>query len=292
MSVPMDNIISERTEIDTGTLSDSGFFWRDAGTVKVLVCKALEDVGFANGFSTRIGGVSDFPRDSLNLAGFDEDTKENIYENRHRFLRAFEGNYLLATVWQVHGDAIKVVRDAAAARNHEEQFDAIASNLNGVLAGVKTADCVPVLIGDPVKRAFAAVHAGWRGTVKGITSKAVETLEREFGSSPSDLVVAIGPCAGRDRYEVGRDVIDAVEKEFSTSGKLLVETRKDHALIDLQSANREKLISCGVNEDRIHTAPLCTIEREDLFFSYRRDKQLMGKTGRLASVIGLRQASS
>src|SRR6476660_10549333 len=109
MSMPVESIMKTASVDDDETLADSGFYWREAGGVKMLVCKALEDAGFANGFSTRLGGVSDFPKDSLNLAGFNEDVAENIYENRRRFLRLFDREYKLATVWQVHGDTIATV---------------------------------------------------------------------------------------------------------------------------------------------------------------------------------------
>src|SRR5687767_9402366 len=109
MSIPVERIIN-RTADDAVTLAESGFYWRERGGVRVLVCKPLENAGFVNGFSTRIGGVSDFPKNSLNLAGFDEDLAENIHENRRRFLNVFEGDFKLATAWQVHGDGVKIVK--------------------------------------------------------------------------------------------------------------------------------------------------------------------------------------
>jgi hypothetical protein len=217
MSMPIESIIS-----DEQILADSGFYWRERNGVKVLVCRPLEESGFVNGFSTRFGGVSaiksvppasagrfltpheeknppanaggtDLDGD-LNLAGFDEDSAENIYENRRRFLSIFDGDYKLTSAWQVHGDGVKVVATEADADNTEEKFDALVSDLPGILIGVKTADCVPVLIGDPEKSAFAAVHAGWRGTSKSIVRKAIEKM-RFYGSDPIDLVCAIGPAA-------------------------------------------------------------------------------------------------
>ena len=255
--------------------------------MKVLVSRHLEDAGFANGFSTRGGGVSPFPENSLNLAGFDEDTAENINENRQRFLAVFNGGFRLATVWQMHGETIKVVRTAADVETSGERADAIISNLPGVLAGVKTADCVPVLIGDPASNAFAAVHAGWRGTVSSIAAKAVAQIAETFGSDPADLICAIGPAATGRNYEVGQDVIEAFRENFGdASGQYFAPTRDGHALVDLHRANRDQLIAAGVAADNIHIAPFCTMERPDLFFSYRLEKRKFGKTGRLLSVIG------
>src|SRR5204863_4733933 len=113
MSMPVETIIdtsSENADSDSPSLTESGFFWRENNGVKVLVCRALDAAGFANGFSTRLGGVSPFPDGDLNLAGFDDDTSENIHENRRRFLAVFGGEFQLATAWQVHGDTIKSVR--------------------------------------------------------------------------------------------------------------------------------------------------------------------------------------
>lgn len=252
----------------------------------MLVCEPLEDAGFANGFSTRLGGVSDFPEDSLNLAGFDEDSADNIYENRRRFLDVFDGEFRLATAWQVHGDGVKTVRSDADVANSEERFDGLVSQMPGVLIGVKTADCVPVLVGDAKTKAFAAVHAGWRGTVRSIVVRAIEKMQREFGSEPANMIAAIGPAAGCANYEIGRDVIDAFHAAFEGSEKYFNETRDGHALIDLHLANEDQLLACGVPLANISTAPFCTIERTDLFFSYRVEKRLHGKTGRLLSVIG------
>ncbi len=267
-------------------LAENKFFWREKSGVKILVSQVLEENGFANGFSTRLGGVSAFPENDLNLAGFDEDTNENIYENRRRFLNVFDKDFQLATAWQTHGDDVKIVRNQEDANNTQEKYDALVSDLEDVLIGVKTADCVPVLLGDTKTKAFAAIHAGWRGTVESIVVKAVEKMKREFGTKPANLIAAIGPAATCKSYEIGKDVIDAFEKKFSTSGKLFTPTRDGHALIDLHLANKEQLLSIGVAAENIYTAPFCTMERTDLFFSYRVEKKLHGKTGRLLSVIG------
>lgn len=292
MSVPIETIISQKSEVlspepENQILTENGFFWREKNGVKVLVCKPLEEKGFANGFSTRIGGVSDFPENSLNLGGYNEDAAENIEENRRRFLDVFEGDFTLSSVWQVHGNGVKIVRTLQDAQKADEKFDSLISNLPNVLVAAKTADCVPVLIGDPKTKSFAAVHAGWRGTVKTIAVKAIEKMKEEFGADPTNLVCAIGPAASCRNYEIGQEVIDAFEEKFSTGGKLFTETRKGHALIDLHLANKDQLLSVGVLEENISTAPFCTMERTDLFFSYRREKKVLGKTGRLMSVIGL-----
>ncbi|MCO6510449.1 MAG: peptidoglycan editing factor PgeF [Aridibacter famidurans] len=262
------------------------FYWKEQNGLKLLVSRDLEAAGFVNGFSTRLGGVSPFPRDDLNLAGYGEDTDENIEENRRRFLEFFDNGYSISTVWQVHGDTVKSVRNEEDALATEDRADALAADLGDLLVGVKTADCVPVLIGDPETGAYAAVHAGWRGTLQRIAEKAVAKLSSEFGSDPSRLIAAIGPAACGRNYEVGPEVVEAFGGEFSTGGKYFSPTAGGHALVDLHLANKDQLVRAGVSDDAVSIAPYCTMERTDLFFSYRKEKSLHGRTGRLLSVIG------
>src|SRR5436190_22381964 len=142
MSTPIEMITDE------STLQTSGFYWRERDGVRALICGPLEQDGFTNAFSTRVGGVSPMPETALNLAGFNEDEAENIYENRRRFLKLFAGDWTLAGCWQVHGTDIRFVRSLDDAQpkpgvSGDDQYcDALISNTTGVLVGVKTADCV------------------------------------------------------------------------------------------------------------------------------------------------------
>jgi len=294
----METIINQKSEvrnqksvkkISDETLSNFGFYWREKNNVKVLVCRALEEKGFVNGFSTRLGGVSDFPKNSLNLAGYDEDSEENIVENRRRFLQVFDGDFTLASCWQIHSADVRIIKNLDDVEDGNFKMDALISDVPNVLLGVKTADCVPILLGDAKTKAFAAVHAGWRGTVNSIIKNTIDRMREIYGTSAKDLICAIGAAASGKNYEVGQDVIDAFAEKFSTAGKLFTQTREGHALIDLHLANKEELLSVGVLPVNIFTAPLCTMERTDLFFSYRVEKKLYGKTGRLMSVIGLQK---
>jgi polyphenol oxidase len=270
----------------TDILLETGFYWREKNGIKVLVCGALEEKGFVNGFSTRLGGVSDFPSNSLNLAGYDEDAAENIAENRRRFLSVIGGDYELASNWQIHSAEVRVVKTKADAADGNYKMDALVSDAEGVLLGVKTADCVPVLLGDMKTKAFAAIHAGWRGTAQSIVVKAVKKMRGNYGTNPIDLIAAIGPAATCKNYEIGEEVIEAFGKNFPNSKHLFTPTKENHAFIDLHKANAEQLLGIGVLPENIRVAPFCTMERTDLFFSYRVEKKLYGKTGRLLSVIG------
>ncbi|HET6978123.1 MAG TPA: peptidoglycan editing factor PgeF [Pyrinomonadaceae bacterium] len=273
-------------------LSEAGFYWRDLDGVRALICAPLEADGFVNGFSTRLGGVSEMPANALSLAGFNDDAAENILENRRRFLKLFPGDWALAGCWQVHGADVRVVQTREEAKPAENErgdtiyCDVIVSDARGVLAGVKTADCVPILLGDLATGAFAAVHAGWRGTLATAVVAAVERLAKEFDVRPENLRAAIGASAGPCCYEVGSDVIDAFTAKFVDGERLFTTTRPGHAKVDLLTANRDQLISTGVNPERIHIAPICTMCRTDLFFSYRKEKSLHGKVGRLMAVVG------
>jgi YfiH family protein len=273
-------------------LTEAGFYWRETGGVRALVCAPLEADGFVNGFSTRLGGVSDMPANALSLAGFHDDAAENILENRRRFLKLFPGEWTLAGCWQVHGADVRVVQSVADAKPAENTLgetvycDVIVSAAKGVLAGVKTADCVPILIGDPETGAFAAVHAGWRGTLATAVIAGVEQLAKDYDARPEGLRVAIGASAGPCCYEVGSEVIEAFTSKFADGDKLFTPTRPGHAMVDLLKTNREQLISAGVKPERIHTAPICTMCRTDLFFSYRKENGVHGKVGRLMAVIG------
>lgn len=296
MSTPIEMITAENNLADRAdaALEHAGFYWRERDGVRALVCNALEQDGFTNAFSTRLGGVSQMPENDLSLAGFNEDAAENIYENRSRFLKLFAGEWLLTGCWQVHGVDVRAVRSENYAKSKpgvlgdDEYCDALVSSTPNVLLAVKTADCVPILIGDASSRSFAAIHAGWRGTSSSIVKHAVKKLETEFGARAETMRAAIGPAANSCCYEVGAEVIDIFKERFSNADELFTVTRDNHARIDLHQANRNQLIEAGIPSDRIHIAPLCTMDRNDLFFSYRCEKQKFGRVGRLMSVIGRR----
>lgn len=232
------------------------------------------------------------PHGSLNLAGFNEDDAENIYENRRRFLKLLDGDWTLTGCWQIHSADVRIVHNQQEAQSKpgvlgDDQYcDALISNTPKILLAVKTADCVPILLADKKTGAFAAVHAGWRGTSASIVLAAIRRLESEYNTPPEDLRAAIGPAANSCCYEVGSDVIDRFKELFPQSEHLFTPTRAGHARIDLQTANHDQLIAAGVSPERVHIAPLCTMDRTDLFFSYRCEKKLHGRVGRLMSAIG------
>ncbi|PYP83301.1 MAG: peptidoglycan editing factor PgeF [Blastocatellia bacterium AA13] len=253
--------------------------------ISYLICEPLESAGFINAFSTRTGGVSSLPSDSLNLSLFKGDTKENVQENRRRFLQALGAErHAIVTAHQTH--STKLCRIDSAGQDGLD-CDALSTRLSHTLIGVQTADCLPILIADPKTKTAAAIHAGWRGTAGRITERAVASL-MQSGLDPRNSIAALGPCACIDCYEIGSHVIDLYKKEFGYWRYLLSKFTDDgKAHLDIQSANIQQLEFCGFDEDRIHVAPHCTMHNNDLFFSYRREGNGQpSKVGRLLSVIG------
>ena len=182
----------------------------------------------------------------------------------------------LATLHQIHSD---IVVDAAGHAGCLGDGDALIENTPGVLIGVKTADCTPILMADPRHRAVAAVHAGWRGTAKKIAELAVAEMGRKFSTRAEDLVVAVGPAIGKCCYEVGPEVAGQFREYDPTLGAL---THSSH--LDLAEINRRQLVRQGVPPYRIYMAGLCTMCLDE-FHSYRRDKH---HAGRMLSAVGVR----
>lgn len=182
----------------------------------------------------------------------------------------------LLTLRQVHSGRVVCV-GGSAKPGCAGEGDALVTRCPGVLLGVRTADCVPILIADPIRRAVAAVHAGWRGTIAQVVRRTVETLAAEFGSNPSDLLAAIGPSIGPCCYQVGPEVARQFCGIFPERAEL-----EGRAHIDLAEANRRLLVQAGVAEWRIGTGAPCTFCTPGLH-SFRRDHS----QARMVSAIGL-----
>jgi YfiH family protein len=182
----------------------------------------------------------------------------------------------LATLHQIHSGTVV---DAGGRSGCLGDGDALLENTPGALVAVKTADCIPVLIADPLNRAVAAVHAGWRGTVQKIAALAIAEMQRKFSSRAEDLHVAIGPGIGKCCYEVGPDVAAQFREYDPAVGDLI---RPAH--LDLVAINQRQIADSGVPPSQIYTAELCTRCNQE-FHSYRRDKE---QAGRMLSVVGVR----
>jgi len=191
----------------------------------------------------------------------------------------------VVTVHQVHGDNIVTVDDRNFRSMGMVEADAMITNAPGIAIGVETADCLPVLLLDPAVPAVAAVHAGWRSTVKKIVGKTAQRMQQEFGSDPTRLLAAFGPAIGPECYEVDEPVMGRVREAFSFWKDVAVPRGNDKWGLDLVETNRLVLMEAGLREKNIHSLGMCTACRTDLFYSYRAE----GRTGRMLSVIMIKQ---
>lgn len=242
------------------------------------------------GFTTRHEGISRPPYHSLNLGTNTEDSPHNIEGNRSLLSRTFGiTQERLVTVRQNHGSDILAIDAPNDDFSHFAgiEADAIMTNQPGVMIGVTVADCVPILLLDPVKKVVAAVHAGWQGTAARITEKAVRGMTELFGSSPRNIVAAIGPCIGPCCYEVDQPVKDAFKNHATPWDTLAEADGAGKWRLDMALANRIQLEDAGLAAGSIQTAGQCVCCHKELYFSYRRDE---GETGRQIGFIMLKEA--
>ena len=226
--------------------------------------------------STRHGGVSKAPYHSLNLGGSTQDAPENVLENNKRFFSAL--NIPLETVaksHQVHGTEILNVTQPG----RYEGFDALISNVRGVQLAVTIADCTPILIYDPIEKAVAAIHAGWRGTVGEIVYKTVKALEHTFGCQAANCIAYIGTCIDACSFEVNEDVAQHFVDQFKTW-----DAEKQKFFVDLKRANHEQLVRAGLQSENIEVSAYSTVLHNEDYFSYRHEN---GLTGRMLATIGI-----
>ena len=293
-----------------------------AGVVKIAAWRELP--WLLAGFSTRQGGGSTAygagEVGEQNLGWTAEDPATTVKENRRRFVSAVGGRRKveLVTVRQFHSGMVRVVERGAGALSTAEgkavlRGDGLMTREQGLMLGVQTADCVPVLIADTRTRAVAAFHAGWRGTLARIVERGVGTMRMEFGSRPKDLVAAIGPSIGTCCFVVGEEVRSEFESQFAYGPELFSEVFDRDAVkekypmlfltarapghsnlgpqihLDLWEANRRQLLDAGVRAKAISVVGECTAcarmkDGQRRYFSHRAEH---GFTGRMLSVIGV-----
>ena len=272
-----------------------------------------------HGFSSRTGGKTTVYRPDqrageLNLSFTAADTEEAVSANRRLFLDAVLAEAKakprsLVTLRQIHSSLIRRVGRTDAGTKAILKGDGLMTDEPGVVLGIQTADCIPVLVADTRRHAVAAFHAGWRGTLKRIVENGVGRMRLEFKSRPEDMIAAIGPGIGQCCYAVGEEVRSEFESQFAYAPELfrdvydsdpikdkypllfLTARAPGHSPIgpslhlDLMEANRRQLLDAGLRADAIHLVGDCTSCRNDRYFSHRADR---GFTGRMLSVIGVR----
>ncbi|EGO63218.1 peptidoglycan editing factor PgeF [Acetonema longum] len=241
--------------------------------------------------STRLGGISRSPYRSLNLGIHTGDDLANVIENRKLFCQALHLDFQrVVTAQQVHEDKIAVVTAVHAgkgAANYSEALgatDALITNTPDLPLMLFFADCVPVLICDPVRCVIGLSHAGWKGTAARIAAKTVIKMGEVFDARPQDCLVGIGPSIGPASYEVDDSVMDPFKTAFPAKWPCMLKSREDKWMLDLWQANRVQLEEIGVVPEHITVSGISTAENLDLFFSHRMEK---GTTGRMGVVMSL-----
>ena len=258
---------------------------RRLGKISYLKPEWAEKFPLFAGFSTRNGGVSRPPFNSLNLGFGTEDLRHNVEGNRSTFCRAFDlSPQKLLTVNQAHGTDILIVDEPNPDLSHflSLECDAIITNQPGIMIGILVADCYPVLFWDPSNSVIAAAHVGWRGAAGGIIGKVIQALFELFGSLPTDLFCAVGPGISGSCYEVDRVVRDGFQGGPISWNKFASETTYGHWNLDLGKSAVLQLEEKGIVPGNIMQAEYCTFTHRELFFSYRRDN---GNTGRQMGFI-------
>ena len=263
-----------------------------------------------HGFSTRIDSARSAAGAPFNLGFTDADSRPAVAARRARFAAALgAADWPLIAARQFHSDVIHVVADRGFPSD-PPRADALVTQIPGLWLTVQTADCVPLLLVDTRRRAIAAVHGGWRGTLARIAQKTLGQMRMSFGTRAADVIAAMGPCIGPCCYEVGPEVAQAFAGQFDAAKEWFEgpfdrlssgdepnplpwlnmmppghQPAPPRVQLDLRAANRWQLIDAGVPPSRIVVSPLCTACRTDLLFSYRREA---AATGRQMSAIALR----
>ena len=255
---------------------------RENGGLKYLYFPEMEKVGWVvHAFTTRMGGVSPFPVNALNLSYLKGDSRENVKLNRRRPLQALGiGSCRLVTLKQLHTDRVIVPRSQIGAE--ELAGDSLITDQPNLILAIQVADCAPILVVDRKNRAIGAVHAGWRGTAQRIVVKALQALRANFGTKPADCLFAIGPTIERCCYQVGKEVINLYQRSFPAWKEFLTLRSPAEGHLSLVKANVHQMLEAGVRPEQILSANLCTSCHKELFFSFRRES---GITGRMMALI-------
>lgn len=248
----------------------------------------FEHPGFAgciHGFFTRKGGVSTGQWTSLNQGGTVGDERLNTIENRKRAFSFFERKVeSIFDVWQVHGNTVICAEAPRVLDEPHTKADAILSNKPELTLFMRFADCVPILLFDPVRNVVGGVHAGWKGTVNDIVGDAIQTLKEHYDVNPSDIIAGIGPSIGPDHYVVGEEVKAMAENTFGNDLDQVISVLDGKIHFNLWRANEYLLEKQGVKT--IESAKICTACNLGDWYSHRAEN---GSTGRFGALIALRE---
>lgn len=239
-----------------------------------------------HGVFTRLGGSSRAPFDSLNVGGTVGDDLANVRRNLSLIYDTLGVNGDAAcTVWQVHSADVVAVTSKSIGRHWLARADAMITDRTEMPLTMRFADCTPILLYDPQHHAIGIAHAGWRGTVQQVAAKTIQAMQTAYSTDPRVVQAAIGPSIGPEKYQVGEEVVAAVQESFGTLDGLVRRAEDGTAYLDLWAANRRSLEQAGIRPEHIEVAGICTATRTDEFYSHRAER---GKTGRFCAVIALR----
>jgi len=236
--------------------------------------------------STRAGGFSNPPYDSLNLGFHVGDNQEIVLKNRERLATALKiplDNFTTAS--QIHDRNVAVITEELRGRgtfNFDTAIsatDAMVTDTPDICLMVLQADCVPFLFFDSKKKVIGVAHAGWKGTVRVIAQNAVKVLKEKFNCLPDDILVGIGPSIGPCCYEVGPEVVIQIDKAFHNKRECISETPDGKCYFNLWEANKTQLVQAGIPERNIEVARICTYCNHTHFFSYRHQQRETGRFG-------------
>ncbi|MDP6559639.1 MAG: peptidoglycan editing factor PgeF [Candidatus Binatia bacterium] len=238
--------------------------------------------GLIHGFMGRHGGKSLGPYATLNLGTHVGDDPLKVQDNLCDMKKSVGLHDLrIVTMKQVHGDRILDIADKKSKEAGEA--DGMVTGERNLFLGVLTADCVPILFSIPQRKLAAGVHAGWRGSLAGITGKMVRHLRERYDVEPNSIEVALGPAVGPCCYEIGTEVSSSLGKNWGSLAGETLQSRDDKSYLNLKQLNRLQLTEAGISPEKIYQIGPCTSCNTDGFFSYRRQR---GKTGLQMSFIG------
>ena len=258
--------------------------------VVLLHYPKLDETGLVKHcFTTRMGGVSEGVFATMNLSLTRGDREEAVQENYKRVARALGVSYEgIVCSDQTHTTNVRVVteedRGCGITRPRPYQdVDGLVTNVAGITLATFYADCVPLYFVDPVHKAIGLSHSGWKGTVHRMGKVTIETMQRTFGSNPSEIICAIGPSICQDCYEVSQDVADAFAEEFAVhKQQILLDKGNGKFQLDLWEANYRVLLEAGVTSEHISKPNVCTCCNPELLFSHRASQ---GKRGNLGAFL-------
>jgi polyphenol oxidase len=258
--------------------------FQQAGSVRYFTFGSLDAEGVCHGVFTRQGGVSPAPWQALNVGGTVGDEADNVAENRRRaFVALGRDPATLFDVWQVHSAEVAAADAPRPPGKEHQKADAILTTSPGVSLFMRFADCVPILLYDPIRKAVGLAHAGWMGTVKQVAAAAVTAMQEQYRTNPADLIAAIGPSIAAHHYPVGEEVVDQVARAFGQDAASLLISHDGEVQFDLWAANQLVLENAGVR--RVEVAGICTACFTDDWYSHRAEK---GLTGRFGALIALK----